>query len=68
MKTFHVASMCCPECAKKAQKALMRLKGVEMVNPDVPRGEIQVSYDPKEVGGEELKNAIENAGFACSMR
>jgi len=54
-KTFNVPDMSCGR--------LKELPGVEKANADIGRGTVEVSYEDSTVITEDLKDAIEEAGY-----
>ena len=62
-KTFNVPDMSCGHCKAAVEGELKELPGVEKANADVGRGTVEVSYDEGTVSTEDLKGAIEEAGY-----
>jgi len=62
-KTFNVADMSCGHCKAAVEGGLKELPGVERANADVTKGTVEVSYEESKVGTEQLKSAIEEAGY-----
>ena len=65
-KTFKVPDMSCGHCKAAVEGELNRLPGVERANADVERGTVEVSYDERTVTTEDLKGAIEEAGYTVA--
>ena len=65
-KTLRVPDMHCGHCKAAVEGELNRLSGVESSNADVEKGTVEVSYDERTVTTEDLKNAIEDAGYAVA--
>jgi copper chaperone len=65
-KTMRVPDMHCGHCKAAVEGELNRLSGVESSNADVENGTVEVSYDERMVTTEDLKNAIEEAGYAVA--
>jgi copper ion binding protein len=63
-KTFKVPDMTCAHCKAAVEGELNGLSGVESSNADVEKGTVVVRYDEAEVSTEQLKLAIEEAGYA----
>jgi len=63
-KTFNVADMSCGHCKAAVEGGLKELPGVERANADVTKGTVEVSYEESKVGTEQLKSAIEEAGYS----
>jgi copper chaperone len=64
--TFKVPDMSCGHCKAAVEGELNRLPGVERSNADVEKGTVEVSYDEGKVGTEQLKGAIEEAGYTVA--
>jgi copper chaperone len=65
-KTLNVTGMSCGHCKAAVESELNRLSGVERANADVERGTVEVSYDEVRVTTEDLKGAIEEAGYTVA--
>jgi copper chaperone len=65
-KTLNVEGMSCGHCKAAVEGELNKLLGVERANADVERGIVEVSYDEGKVSTEELKGAIEEAGYTVA--
>jgi copper chaperone len=65
-KTLRVPDMSCGHCKAAVEGELNRLVGVERANADVEKGTIEVSYDEGTVSTENLKEAIEEAGYTVA--
>jgi copper chaperone len=64
--TFKVPDMSCSHCKAAVEGELSRLPGVERSYADVEQGTVEVSYDESKVGTEQLKGAIEEAGYTVA--
>ena len=62
-KTFSVEGMSCGHCKAAVEGELGKLPGVERSNADFETGIVEVRYDEGRVGTDELKSAIEEAGY-----
>ena len=62
-KTLKVPDMSCGHCKAAVESELNKLSGVEYSKADVEKGTVEVSYDEGKVSTEELKGAIEEAGY-----
>ena len=62
-KTFNVLDMSCGHCKAAVEGGLKELPGVEKANADVGRGTVEVSSEDGTVTTEDLKGAIEEAGY-----
>ena len=61
--TFKVPEMSCGHCKAAIEGELGRLSGVERSNADLEKGVVEVRYDEGLVSADELKGAIEDAGY-----
>jgi copper chaperone len=64
--TLAVPEMSCGHCKAAVEGELNRLSGVERSNADVEKGTVEVTYDEGRVGIEQLKKAIEDAGYTVA--
>ncbi len=64
--TFNVPDMSCGHCKAAVEGELNRLSGVEGSLADVERGTVEVTYDEGKVTAEDLKRAIEEAGYTVA--
>jgi copper chaperone len=65
-KTFNVLDMSCGHCKAAVEGKLNKLHGVERANADVGRGTVEVTYDESWMSTEQLKDAIEEAGYTVA--
>ena len=65
-KTFNVPDMSCGHCKAAVEGELNELPGVERADADVAKGTVEVSYDEGTVTTEDLKAAIEEAGYTVA--
>jgi len=63
--TFKVPEMNCGHCKAAIEGELNKLSGVEYANANLEEGTVKVSYDGR-VSEEQLKGAIEDAGYAVT--
>ena len=63
--TFKVPEMNCGHCKAAIEGELNKLSGVEYANANLEEGTVKVSYDGR-VNEEQLKGAIEDAGYAVT--
>jgi copper chaperone len=63
---FEVTGMSCGHCKAAVEGELNRLSGVERANADVGNGTVEVTYDEGTVTPEDLKGAIEEAGYTVA--
>jgi copper chaperone len=62
-RVLRVPDMTCGHCELSVQEALNELVGVEGANADHTKGEVELTYDASKVTDEELREAIEEAGY-----
>jgi copper chaperone len=64
--TFNVPDMSCGHCKAAVEGELNKLSGVERSNADFEKGIVEVLYDEDRVTTDELKAAVEEAGYAVT--
>jgi copper chaperone len=64
--TFNVPDMSCAHCKAAVEGELNRLSGVKHSKADVEKGIVEVSYDEGTVTTEDIKGAIEEAGYTVA--
>jgi len=64
--TLKVPEMSCGHCKATIEGELNKLSGVEYSNANLEEGTVKVSYNEGRVSEEQLKGAIEDAGYAVS--
>jgi len=62
--TLKVPGMGCGHCKAAVEGELNKLPGVENSDADVEKGTVAVRYEDAQVSTEQLKRAIEEAGYA----
>jgi len=65
-KRLRVPDMHCGHCKAAVESELNKISGVESSNADVEKGTVEVSYDEGMVTTEDLKDAIEEAGYTVA--
>jgi copper chaperone len=65
-KTLKVPDMHCGHCKTAIEGELNKLSGVQIANADLQNGTVEVSYDEGAVRTEDLKQAIERAGYTVA--
>jgi len=58
--------MSCGHCKTAVESELSKLSGVKRANADVEKGTVEVAYDEGKVTTEDLKDAIEEAGYTVA--
>lgn len=68
MKTevFKVENMTCASCANAVSKSVSKLKGVESANVNLTTEVLTVKYSENEVGSEDIKKAVIDAGYGIN--
>ena len=62
-RMLQVPDMSCGHCELSVQEALGELDGVEGASAEHTRGEVRLTYDAGKVTEEDLRGAIEEAGY-----
>jgi copper chaperone len=65
-KTLKVPDMSCGHCKAADESELNKLSGVMYSKADVEKGTVEVSFDDGKVSIEDLKGAIEGAGYTLA--
>jgi copper chaperone len=61
--SFKVPEMSCGHCKAAVEEELGKLSGVERSNADFEKGIVEVRYEEDQASEEQLKGAIEDAGY-----
>jgi sulfite exporter TauE/SafE/copper chaperone CopZ len=62
--TLHIGGMSCSSCKARIERALKGLEGVALAEASLRKGSARIEYDENLVSREELKAAVEKAGYA----
>lgn len=62
-KTYLVTGMTCSACAAHARKAAARVPGVEFSDVNIATEKMVVRFDETQLGFDELRKAVEDAGY-----
>lgn len=65
-KTLNVEGMSCGHCKAAVEEELNGLPGVERSNADLEKGTVEVRYDEAKVTDDDLKGAVEEAGYTVA--
>jgi copper chaperone len=65
-KTLKVPDMSCGHCKAAVESELNKLSGVKYSHANVEKGIVEVSYYEGKVSTEDLKGAIEGAGYTLA--
>ena len=60
-ETINIQGMSCGHCVKGVREALEELDGVQV--EDVQIGSARIQYDPQTTSQEEVREAIQEAGY-----
>lgn len=63
-KTFNVEGMSCGHCKATVEGELGKLSGIEGASADPQKGTVEVAYREDQVNDEQIKGAIEEAGYS----
>ena len=65
-KTLNVEGMTCGHCKAAVEEELGKLEGVQHSDADFETGAVEVRYDDSKVSDEDLKAAVEEAGYTLA--
>ena len=60
---LKVEGMDCEGCVKSVTRMLSGVPGVQKVDVSLAQARARVTYDPAKVGVQEMKKAVERAGY-----
>ncbi|MEX0769727.1 MAG: copper ion binding protein, partial [Balneolaceae bacterium] len=63
-KTLDIEGMHCASCVSTVEKSLNKVKGVEEASVNLATESATVSYDADEVSDDDLRKAVEAAGYS----
>jgi copper chaperone len=63
IRTFKIDGMTCSGCVASVQRVLTALDGVQRADVSLEKKEATVSYEPGRVTPDDLKTAVEDAGY-----
>lgn len=61
--TYNVSGMTCASCSAAVQRAVNKLDGVDHAEVNLATEALHVQYDESKLGFDEIKSAVENAGY-----
>ncbi len=64
--SYHVSGMGCDACVKHVQNAVSALSGIKKCEVDLESETLTVDYDEDTVSFEDIKEAVEEAGYGLS--
>ena len=62
-KVVKVEGMSCNHCKAAVEKAVLGLPGVSAAQVDLAAGTLRVEFDPGKTGLEDIKAAVDDAGY-----
>lgn len=65
-RTLNVEGMSCGHCKAAVEEELGRLEGVQHSDADFEKGTVEVRYDDSKVMDDDLKGAVEEAGYTLT--
>jgi copper chaperone len=65
-KTLKVPDMSCAHCKAAVEGELNKITGMIYSKADIEKGTVEVSFDDGKVSIEDLKRAIEGAGYTLA--
>jgi copper chaperone len=63
---ISVEGMRCSGCERSISGSLLRMDGVDQASADAEAGRVEVAFDEARVSEDDLRNAIESAGFTAA--
>ncbi|HLH73504.1 MAG TPA: heavy-metal-associated domain-containing protein [Chloroflexota bacterium] len=61
--TLNVPDISCEHCERTVKNALTPVPGVQRVVVDIPSKQVQVTYDEKQVGIEQMKEILQGEDY-----
>ncbi|HHY70139.1 MAG TPA: heavy-metal-associated domain-containing protein [Thermoanaerobacterales bacterium] len=61
--TLKVSAMACGHCKEAVERSIGVLPGVSKVEAKIKEGKVEISYDPSEVNLDDMRQAVEDAGY-----
>lgn len=65
-RTLTVEGMSCGHCKAAVEEELGKLEGVQYSDADFAAGAVEVRYDDSKVSDDDLKGAVEEAGYTLA--
>lgn len=62
-ETYKITGMTCASCAKAVERTVRKLDGVSDQNVNIATEKLKIEYNKDEVGFDDIKRAIEKAGY-----
>lgn len=67
-KTLDIGGMSCTACAKAVERATKKLEGVTDSNVNYATEKLTIDFDAGKVSIEDIKNAVEKAGYSVEFK
>ena len=64
---LKVTGMTCAGCVASVTRVLQNVKGVSKVDVSLTEGQARVEFDPSLADREQLRSAVEGAGFDAAL-
>ncbi|NLZ53803.1 MAG: copper chaperone CopZ [Thermoanaerobacteraceae bacterium] len=61
--TLKVSGMSCGHCKEAVERSIGVLPGVSKVEANIKDGKVEISYDQSEVSLDDIRRAVEDAGY-----
>lgn len=65
-KKYDITGMTCSACSAHIEKSVKKVEGVKSVNVNLLTNSMQVDFDEKTVGSDQIINAVESGGYGAS--
>lgn len=62
-KSFKIEGMTCAACARAVERSVGKLEGISTANVNLATEKLTVDFDDSKVGIEDIKSAVEKAGY-----
>ncbi|BCB05583.1 heavy metal translocating P-type ATPase [Bacillus sp. KH172YL63] len=63
VKTLSIEGMTCASCSQAVEKAVKKQSGVQQANVNLATEKLSVTFDEKELSIEDIKKAVDDAGY-----
>ena len=61
--TYTAPAISCEHCQQAIEGALGALQGVQAVTVDIPTQRVNVSYDPGQLGRDQIEATLDDEGY-----
>lgn len=62
-ETFNIEGMTCASCSRAVERATQKLEGVTEATVNLATEKLTISYDKKKLTSEDIKKAVDKAGY-----